>query len=837
MSDSVKKNLRIRKLTPTECFRLMGVKDIDSKKLEPLSNNVKYHLAGDSIVVTVLQAIFKSILIDHPVVDKKPIRLIELFAGYGSQSLALKYLGIPYESYKICEWAIPSINAYKYIHYPDIALDSGKNFTKDYLVDKLFELGVSNDWNKPMKYDSLKRKGYDYLHEIYANIGITHNLVDITKVHAKDLDVREREKYNYIMTYSFPCFVAGTLITTERGLVPIEDIRIGNVVQTHDGTWQKVLNSNCTGEKEVYQIRTMCGGITQCTPNHLFYVRKKYHKWNNTRRSYDRMFDPPVYKSVEDLYNTNPRKWYCGMPINTNSKIPKWDGISFDWDNTIYSHKHIHSNEISKIIDREEFWWIVGRWVADGWQRSQSGIIIACGESEIEDFTSRAKKLNISINITHDRTTERVHIPRKEWSKFTEQFGHGALHKYIPQFVMDLPVKLLKAFLDGYMSGDGCFSEGVYKATSVSRKLIYGLVQIIAKVYHRPASVYFTKTNPTHIIEGRVVNQHDRYSITWKTTNDIQDKAFYEDGYIWYPIKDITPLHKIKKVYDITVENSHSFVANNQIVHNCQDISLAGKMEGMQKNSGTRSGLLWEVERILRESGDNLPQILLMENVPQVISKKNIADFTEWCNFLESIGYTNKYEILNAKEVGYPEPIPQNRKRCFMISVLNPKCDIVFPNETKRRLTLKDMLENEVDEKYYLSDRFLNFLITNNEKQKENGNGFRFEIKQDDSVANAVTTHAGGRMTDNFVDDVKRIGGISDSDKGKHQAVSVYDPNGLTHNKSLEETLAKNEIRETPTYIDSYNKTIQTDTSGTITTRVSNSNNTFVAIDKWSDLD
>ena len=125
----------------------------------------------------------------------------------------------------------------------------------------------------------------------------------------------------------------------------------------------------------------------------------------------------------------------------------------------------------------------------------------------------------------------------------------------------------------------------------------------------------------------------------------------------------------------------------------------------MEKGSGTRSGMLWEVERILEECGDELPQLLLMENVPQVAGSKNKEHFDKWIEFLESKGYTNKWCMLNAKEVGYPEPIPQNRNRCFMVSVLNPKCDIVFPEKTERTMVLKDLLEHNVDEKYYLSEK------------------------------------------------------------------------------------------------------------------------------------
>ena len=136
----------------------------------------------------------------------------------------------------------------------------------------------------------------------------------------------------------------------------------------------------------------------------------------------------------------------------------------------------------------------------------------------------------------------------------------------------------------------------------------------------------------------------------------------------------------------------------------CQDLSLAGKRLGMgvsQKDGGTRSGLLWEVERILDEL-DNKPQILLMENVPEVIGKKNIDDFHKWENKLEQLGYKNYVEILNAKDYG----IPQNRKRCFMVSVLGEYA-YNFPIKFKREYRLKDLLERTVDKKYYLTDKHI----------------------------------------------------------------------------------------------------------------------------------
>ena len=128
----------------------------------------------------------------------------------------------------------------------------------------------------------------------------------------------------------------------------------------------------------------------------------------------------------------------------------------------------------------------------------------------------------------------------------------------------------------------------------------------------------------------------------------------------------------------------------------CQDLSLAGKQRGMTKGSGTRSGLLWEVERLLNET-ENLPQVLLMENVPQVHGTKNIDDFNLWIDFLKSKGYSNFWQDLNAKDYG----VAQNRKRCFMVSILGNEI-YEFPKPVKLEKCIKDYLEDEIDEKYYI---------------------------------------------------------------------------------------------------------------------------------------
>ena len=117
------------------------------------------------------------------------IHLIELFAGYGSQALALKYLGVKFTHHKIVEWAVNSIAAYNGMHNQDHT-DYSKDIDAEELPEILFNKGISQDYNKPMALDQIKRKGERWQRKVYNDIVATHNLVDISRVHAADLEMR-----------------------------------------------------------------------------------------------------------------------------------------------------------------------------------------------------------------------------------------------------------------------------------------------------------------------------------------------------------------------------------------------------------------------------------------------------------------------------------------------------------------------------------------------------------------------------------------------------------------------------------------------------------------------
>lgn len=208
---------------------------------------------------------------------------------------------------------------------------------------------------------------------------------------------------------------------------------------------------------------------------------------------------------------------------------------------------------------------------------------------------------------------------------------------------------------------------------------------------------------------------------------------------------DITKLHAA----DLEIIETDKYDYLMTYSFPCQDLSTAGKQAGMAKGSGTRSGLLWEVERLLteqRESGNGLPQVLLMENVPQVIGKKNIGHFSKWVEFLDGLGYKSKWALLNAKDYG----VPQNRNRCFMVSVLGDYY-YEFPQPIKLEKRLKDLLEERVAKKYYLSDKTVKMFMEYTERQQANGNGFKFEPTDGGGYAKCISTRAGQRTDDNFI--------------------------------------------------------------------------------------
>lgn len=142
----------------------------------------------------------------------------------------------------------------------------------------------------------------------------------------------------------------------------------------------------------------------------------------------------------------------------------------------------------------------------------------------------------------------------------------------------------------------------------------------------------------------------------------------------------------------------------------CQSISFAGLQHGLAKDSNTRSSLLWECERIIEAKK---PDYLLMENVKALVSKTFKPDFDKWCALLEELGYTNYWQVLNARNFG----VPQNRERVFMVSIRNDlKQSYTFPKAQTLTTFVQDVLEPIVDESFYLKKDIVDKLCLSDKK-------------------------------------------------------------------------------------------------------------------------
>ena len=154
----------------------------------------------------------------------------------------------------------------------------------------------------------------------------------------------------------------------------------------------------------------------------------------------------------------------------------------------------------------------------------------------------------------------------------------------------------------------------------------------------------------------------------------------------------------------------------------CQSISVAGKMKGLKPDSGTRSSLLWENIRLLKRAKDDgtLPKYLMFENVKNLVSKKFIDDFNNLLGVLDELGFNSYWEVLNAKDCG----VPQNRERVFVISIRKDidKGKFEFPKPFDTGIRLKDIIDRNVDEKYYLSKDIQEQFVLNIEKYDSKNN-------------------------------------------------------------------------------------------------------------------
>lgn len=648
--------------------------------------------------------------------NKKKMTLIETFSGAGMQRRGLSNSNVfDIESVATCETDANAIICYAAIHEgltPELVESYTDYPSREDMAKELSDMRINYDFVKDKEYNwdkvARSKDSKNQLKNTWLACKLSRNTGDIARV--------QQFPKAGMLTFSFPCFVEGTLVFTKDGYKEIQDIEVGDYVLTHTNKWQRVSKTMVNEANSLISINCMPSEKIHCTPNHPFYVRKKNNLYDSVTGKRWREFDIPEWIEAKNL----TRDYYVGTAINTIEKIPEWNGFN---KKTSWGHT-IQENTLSDKFNMPEFWYIIGRYIGDGWVRNQAGIIICANQEEVGQLYPYLDKLGWGYSVVEERTCIKIHIPFQEIGAYCSQFGKGASNKHLTSDILNLPCDLLKSFLEGYMDSDGCFTQNKYKLTSVSRELIYETAQCIMKVYKKPVSVYFVKRKAMTMIEGRIVNQKDQYQLTFKPDITSQSQAFYEDGYIWSPIKETNIEEYNGLVYNLEVENDNSYMVQNVICHNCTDLSVAGKQKGMEEGE-TRSGLVWEVIRILKNMKNGIddlepigiPNFLLMENVDALINKKNIGSYQRLNKcFEEELGYKCVYKVLNTKELSYDDvPTPQNRKRVYALYYQERLEDKVknfeFPTPFDAGIRLKDVLYDDVAIKYYVyNDKVIEML-------------------------------------------------------------------------------------------------------------------------------
>ena len=460
-----------------------------------------------------------------------------------------------------------------------------------------------------------------------------------------------------ILTAGFPCFVAGTPVLTRRGFVPIDEVKVGDEVLTTDKTYHPV---ECTmhhhADKIVYMRAQGMYEELKCTPNHPFFIRRK-------ERYYE--------KSVGKIR-------HLAAGYVKASEIRKGDKVGYPV---------FEGNETSHT---KAFWKLVGTWLADGWIQDslRSGrvngrnhkVVICCGKKNIARLHHIIQAAGYKYTLSEDKSTYRCIICDKWLCDFLHDFGRYAYGKHLsPQcFILDRERK--KALLEGWFADGYKKANGAQCITTVSERLAQDMAQIARDAYLCPVSISKKTCKRICLIEGREVNERPQYCVT--ISNNCR-YGFYEDGFVWCNVKSIHQEQEVNEVFNLSVNEEHSYNVYGIAVHNCQPFSCAGQRKGADDNR-----YLWpEMLRAIREIqpswvvGENVAGLLSMvqpgdevkmgrtddlfeENY--VYRKEQRFTLDEICDGLECAGYAVQPFVVPACAVG----APHRRDRVWIVARL-----------------------------------------------------------------------------------------------------------------------------------------------------------------------
>ena len=398
-------------------------------------------------------------------------------------------------------------------------------------------------------------------------------------------------------------------------------------VLTHQGRWRKV---TAAGAKlgETVVLKGNHYGL-ECTLNHPIYS-------TGERKYYPQLGDG---KRGNQTILTDEKKW---IPAG-EMKGHLW-GVPNHAD-ALPITSPVYSSQKEKKCPplSEKLFYFVGRWLGDGWvrngQRSNRpdgetyGNIFLCDSyDKEEELRKTVESVSKRYNVSHMKTCVRIRFCSRVFAEWlTDNFGHYASEKTLPAWVFGMQESWRAALLKGLLDSDGykmknCECE--YRITTVSKKLAES-IRLLGEMQGYSTTIFFVKTPDTAVIEGRTVNQKDYYTV--ELAKGKKRRHLSDNLHGWYRVRSVTPTHEVKPVYNLTVEEDNSYIADGIVVHNCQDLSIAGKREGIK---GARSGLFYQAVRIIKEMRDQEHFHQTTERTSDVSSKTSAESKTRTYQFL-----------------------------------------------------------------------------------------------------------------------------------------------------------------------------------------------------------
>ncbi len=476
-----------------------------------------------------------------------------------------------------------------------------------------------------------------------------------------------------------PCFVPGTMVTTRRGRVPVEDVAVGDVVLTHTGSWQSVEQVF----KRAYRGVTVELDImyrpdaVRCTPEHPLFVCRLINRRPRT-------YDEPTWIRADDVRVGDAVLAPSAAVINKPpALVVKWKhGVRAGRNSAKRCEIVERPNNVD--INSEHVAWMFGAYLANGYRRgceatlehtwlTPRSVLIAVGQPKVDELTKRIAACGKRPTIDRlDQSAAVLSINSMDWWQVCAEFGDGATAKRLPEWVFGMPQAWRRALIDGYVYGDGC-TRVVGKCTVVnvgtsSEELARGVTRLVETTLGVPCSLRRGRGPGVDVICGRTVNRHQQWKVCWFFPARYKRMGEVDARGTWLPVKTVKKAAGVRtSVHNLEVACDNSYVANGIAAHNCAPWSAAGARGGTARRDFThgfdprdkRVSMFFQAHGLLARIR---PRILVIESVPRSWScGRPFVD--PLIKQAQALGYGCDVVFHDAYDCG----APQHRKRVIYV--------------------------------------------------------------------------------------------------------------------------------------------------------------------------